>query len=584
MELYKRLKRYSSLLISKKTVIFIINSEKQIFTEFNENTNILSLKKYVAQHLNNKYIDLLYNGQIVNNKLNLNDLCRDNEKIKRLFFQVISKKDVKRIKDEEKKIKNYKKEINKIKNNNLNLNNELLKLKKENSEKKIENQNNAEKFKNINEIYEKQEKEINELKNELIKIKDNINEINNININKNKYLIENNEFEIISNKKIKKSNSIVFLASTYTINGNGKNINSKSLINKQLSANILKKPKSIINDYSTINTNNLDSNNSEIRMDSNPNLLYSTTSTKREMNKNLDNIDKDKEIIKKGYNPKYIEINLKFIDKDLSLEHPDIINNIKKWFIIFQFLDINEQLLFSVIDKKNGICILYYWINYLNNKIKSIEKRNDNISNEYSSINEANTFVLTHFAKAAFKMLNNSIYSKTFEKPIDYFKDENNYIIALYKILFQLTNIIENEDIINMDNDIFLTKMIDNMKTKNGEGGSLGNYIQKLILNKIDFSFINLVKIIEIMQKYNIDKFNTSEISKKDKTSGVISVIIRDILIFMGLILDEKNKDDKNIPKYNIVGEYKNNLCLKESYLNTIGKIKSIILNRFNIS
>ena len=583
MEIYKKYKRNNnnSLLTSKKTVVFIINSEKMIFTEFNDNTKIKTLKKYIRQHLNNKYIDLLYNGHIINNELNLNDLCKYNQKIKRLFLQVINILEAKRKKEEENKIKNYKKEINELKNNNLNLSNELLKLKKENSEKKLENNNSAQKCKNINEIYQKQEKEINELKSELTKIKDNINEINNININinKSKYLIENNnKFEIISNKTIKKSNSIVFLATTYTITGKN---SAKNLIDnkKQLTSNILKKPKSSNIEYISINSiNNESFNNSERRIDSN-----TTTSTKKETTKKIDIIDKDKEIIKKGYNPKYIEIDFKIIEKTLSIDNSDLNNNIKKWFTIFKFLDINEQILFSVMDKHDGICILYYWIFYLNNKLKSIENRNDTISKEYTSINNANPFVLPHFVKAAFKMLNNGVYDKVFEKPIDYFKDEKNNLINTYKLLFLSTNIFDYDDLINMDNDTFLNKMIENMKKRNGKGDPLGSYIQNLLSN-VDYSFANLVKIIELMKINNIDKINTNEISKKDKTTGVISVIVKDILSFMGLILNEKNKDDKIIHKYNIISEYKNNLCLKENYLNNIFKIKNIMSNRYNLS
>ena len=594
MELYKRLKRHSSLLISKKSVIFLINSEKQIFTEFTENTTILSLRKYITHYLNIKYIDILFNGRSVSNDLNLNDLCRNNKKIKRLFFQVINKKEAKRVKEEEKKIKIYKKEINEINYNNYNLNNELLKLKKENSEKKLENKNSAEKCKKINDIYEKQEQEINELKKELIKINDDIKEINNINmISKTLLIEENNKFEILSKSKIKKSNSIVFLASTYTIIGQNNN-STKEISNKTHSKEKFeKKSKSYSVDYSTVNSNinnstynNVTSNNSEIIIDTNNNnnnYICTTESTKKDTYRNNDIIDKDKEIIKKGYNPKYFEINFKLIDKDLSIESSVIFNNIKKWFAIFKYLDINSLLFFSLINKENGICIIYYWIYYLNYKIKKIEDRYDIISKQYSSINNPNYFYLPRFAKTAFEKLNNSIYSKTFENPINYFKDEKNYLISTYKILFQLTKIFENEDIINMENDLFLNKMIVNMKNKKGNGEPLGNYIQNLILNKIDFSFDNMIKINEIMKKYKIDKMNTKEITTIDKTTGVISVIVNNILSSFGFFLDEKNKDDKLIQKNNMVYEYQNNIDLKEKYLEIINKIKNIIIHKYNI-
>ena len=594
MELYKRLKRHSSLLISKKSVIFLINPEKQIFTEFTENTTILSLRKYITHYLNIKYIDILFNGRSVSNDLNLNDLCRNNKKIKRLFFQVINKKEAKRVKEEEKKIKIYKNEINEINYNNYNLNNELLKLKRENSEKKLENKNSAEKCKKINDIYEKQEEEINELKKELTKINDGIKEMNNINIISKTLLIEeNNKFEIISKNKIKKSNSVVFLASTYTIIGQHSNSTNDIYNKNQSKEKFEKKTKSFSIDYSTVNSNinnnsicnNGTSNNSEIIIDSNNNNNYicTTESTKKDTYRNIDLIDKDKEIIKKGYNPKYFEINFKSIDKDLLIDNSGIISNIKKWFTIFKYLDINSLLLFSLINKENGICILYYWVYYLNYKIQKIDDRYNIISKQYSTINNPIYFVLPRFAKTAFEKLNNAMYSKTFENPINYFKDEKNYLISAYKILFQLTKIFENEDIINMENDLFLNKMIENMKNKKRNGEPLGNYIQDLILNKMDFSFENMIKINEIMKKYKIDKMNTKEISKIDKTTGVISVIINNILSFFGFFLDEKNKDDKLIQKNNIICELQNNIHLKENYLENINRIKNIIDHKYNI-
>ena len=581
MEIYKKIKRNSSLLLTKKTVVYIVNSQKQVFTEFSENTKIITIKKYIANYLNNKYIDLLYNGHTVNNNLYLNELCRYNQKIKRLFFQVIDKKEAKLLKEEELKIKNYKNEINEINNNNFQLNNELLKLKKENSEKNLENKNSTEKCDNINKIYEKQNEEINELKEELSKLNNNINEMKNFNMDNSKYLIENKEFEIISKNKIKKSNSIVFLASTYTISGNDNISKNLSTNKKQLTANILKKQRFNSIDNSTINSNNnVSSNNSEV-IDTN-NVTYTNSSAKKEENKKINIIEKDREKIKKGYNPKYIEFNFKLIDKDLSIDNNTIINTIKKWFTIFKYLDINEQLLFSMTNKVNGVCILYYWLYYLNNKIKLINNKEELISKEYSLINSTTSFTLPHFAKAAFKMLNNPMYTKNFEKPIDNYKDENNYLISTYKLLFQLTKMFDNEDIINMEVDSFLNKMLENMKTKNGKGGSLGNYIQNIITNQLDVSYENVIKVNEILKKYNIDKMNTNEITKMDKTAGVISVIIKDVLVFMGFFLDEKNKDEKTVQKYEIISEYKNNIILKEGYLENINKIKNIITNKYN--
>ena len=199
---------------------------------------------------------------------------------------------------------------------------------------------------------------------------------------------------------------------------------------------------------------------------------------------------------------------------------------------------------------------------------------------------DPNSFTLSKFAKAAFKMLNDENYSKTFEKPINFFKDEKQYLASIYKLLFQLTKTYENEDIINMEDDIFLNKVLENMKTRNGKGEEtlLGNHIQDLLLKKLNVSFENVVKINTILKKYNITSIMVNEISKIDKTTGVICVAVKDALCFIGFFIDEKNKDDKMIERHNIITEFQNNLNLKESYQENINKIKNIILNNYNFS
>jgi len=596
MEIYKKLRRHNSILFSKKTVVFIVNYQKQIFTEFSDNTKIISLKKYIQHNLNNKYIDILYNGHTVKNDWSLSDLCRDNQRFKRLFFTVVNKKEAKLVKDEEKKAQNYEKQIMEMKNNNYKVNNELLKLQKEDSDNKLKNKNSSEKCKNINQIYIQQEEEINKLTKELSQINENIDLIHK-NLENSKYMAEShNRFEINSNNKFKKSNSIVYLETTYTIKGKG---SQKSLINtkKQFLAMDLKKPR-ISGDNTTINTNtnNASSNNSEIVItSSNKNNTNATANTDNNLPTKTDEeneqknyikdiIDKNKEIINKGYNPKLLEIKFKSIDKDLSLENNPMIESIKNWFTIFQFLDLNDQLLFSSTNKQNSLCLLYYWLYYLNFKIKTIEDKFEIMKKEYSAIHDPSAFVLSRFAKTAFKMLNNANYSKVFENSIDYFKDEKNYFLSTYKLLFQITKIMETEDIINMDGEQFLNKMVEIMKTRNGKGGPLGNYIQDIITNKLDLTFENVLKVNELLKKYNIDKINTNEISKMDKTTGVICILIKDVIMFMGFYLEEKNKDEKLLLKNNLIIEFQNIIQLKESYKENVDKIKILIANKYNLS
>jgi hypothetical protein len=599
MEIYKKLRKHSSILLSKKTVVFIVNYQKQIFTEFSDNTKIISLKKYIQHNLNNKYIDILYNGHTVKNDWSLSDLCRDNQKIKRLFFTVVNKKEAKLVKDEEKKAQNYEKQIMEMKNNNYKLNNELLKLQKEDNENKLKNKNSSEKCKSINKIYIQQEEEINKLTKELSQINENI-DVMSKNLENSKCMAESrSRFEISSKNNFKKANSIVHLETTYTIKGKN---SDKSLMNtkKQTSAVNLKKPR-ISGDNTTINTNtnNVSSNNSEVVITtSNKNITNATVNTANtennlptktdeendQKNNIKDIIDKNKEIINKGYNPKFLEINFKSIDKDLSLENNPINDSIKKWFTIFQFLDLNDQLLFSSTNKQNDLSVLFYWMYYLNYKIKKIDDKFDIMKKEYIEIHDPSTFALSRFTKTAFKMLNNANYSKAFENSVDYFKDEKKYFLSIYKLLFQIAKILEAEDIVNMDEEQFLNKMIEIMKTRNGKGGPLGNYVQNIITNNIDLSFENILKVNEILKKYNIDKINTNEISKMDKTTGVISMIIKDVIMFMGFYLDEKNKDEKLLLKNNLIIEFQNIILLKESYKENIDKIKKLISNISTIS
>jgi hypothetical protein len=386
------------------------------------------------------------------------------------------------------------------------------------------------------------------------------------------------------------------LETTYTIKG--KNAD-KSLMNtkKQISAMNLKKPR-ISGDNTTItsNTNNASSNNSEVVItSSNKNNTNATANTDNNLPTKTDEendqknyikdlIDKNKEIINKGYNPKFLEINFKSIDKELSLENNPFIDSIKKWFTIFKYLDLNDELLFSSTNKQNGLCILYYWIYYLNFKIKTIDEKFELLKKEYVAIHDPSTFALSRFAKTAFKMLNNANYSKVFENSVDFFKDEKNYFLSTYKLFFQIAKILEAEDIINMDGDQFLNKMIEIMRTRNGKGGPLGNYVQDIITKNIDLTFENILKVNELLKKYNIDKINNNEISKMDKTTGIISMIIKDVIIFMGFYLDEKNKDEKLMLKNNLIIEIQNIIQLKESYKETIDKIKKLISNKYTLS
>ena len=213
LKIYKSFQKHNSIFIPKKKVVFIIESGKQIFAEFSDTTNIISLKKYIEKFVKKKKVDLVYNGCILKDNLYLGDLCYNNPNIKRLFFRVIKNNTKKKI------IEEYKKDINNFEENNKQLNNELVKLKKESNTKEYSNKISEEKCKNINAIYLKNNNKINELKKELKQINNDINimtfdEKNNR--NDEQYSIEKNDnFEIKTyNYFLQKSDSII-----YSING-----------------------------------------------------------------------------------------------------------------------------------------------------------------------------------------------------------------------------------------------------------------------------------------------------------------------------------------------------------------------------
>ena len=213
-------RQYNQALKPKIIVIFILNQEKQYFFEFPSHTKIYLIKRYISNYLNDKNLDILYNGNLIRNDLTLKDLVKNEKEIPHLIFQVIDKIFVKYFKEEEEKINSYKQEIMNIKIFNANLNNELIQLEKESNEKESSSYKSLEKVNMIKEQCLKQEQEINELKNELSKINANINVINNLTMKSSDFLINNdNKFNIPGTAK--KGNSVVHM--DYTIKGKNKN-------------------------------------------------------------------------------------------------------------------------------------------------------------------------------------------------------------------------------------------------------------------------------------------------------------------------------------------------------------------------
>ena len=206
-------------------VIIMIESGKLIFSDFAKSAKILSVKKYIERYINTNKFDLIFNGIILKNNLNLYELCNDNSNINRIFLKVIKKKNKVEL------LELYKKDIINYEEKNKNLSNELIKVKKENDNKEYTNKIFEQKYKNINAIYLRQKNEIDALKKKLQEINKDINIYNTKEIknrNKRNYSMENRDNFVIKtfNNSLKKSNSIL-----YSITGKRNSIN-KSQKNK----------------------------------------------------------------------------------------------------------------------------------------------------------------------------------------------------------------------------------------------------------------------------------------------------------------------------------------------------------------
>ena len=71
---------------SRKTIVFIINNKKQVFTEFNENTQVGFLKTYVRDITKFDKFNLLYGGNVLKNDLlKIKKLCADARSSKMIF-------------------------------------------------------------------------------------------------------------------------------------------------------------------------------------------------------------------------------------------------------------------------------------------------------------------------------------------------------------------------------------------------------------------------------------------------------------------------------------------------------------------
>ena len=690
-------------MFQRKRVIFQIEKNNKIISEFNENITIFYLKIYIRDRTNIKNFDLYFKGnKIKNHNLPLFKFSRYKNDDKSIKFKL------------KRKIEN---EIDKLKsnnNNNINIftnknkkNHEQLKLYEKEifSVKEKNNQliNNINKYKeNINEFLIKENKykeEYNSIENLLLKqkeeiklLKDEINEANikykdlkhkslekEISIKKKQlqYTKSTDSFAIIQkNVKPKRCFSVESFNTFYPIQKDLKKNHVIKSIN--LTSENIKKERSSIN---SININSyLDKTNSnnQLKISTNniSNIKGNNNNSKKEfnivsINKNYSrneklknrNINNNKEILHssyitdgkkpneykfqiKEYNTNVLDnnkittniINEVIVDKPIikeedTIDFNKIINEFKlnnknkqllsrenlqsqdslklptiydSYFAIFNYLNNNEILTFSFINKSNGVCSLYYWINYLENKIIYLNDNYNKLATRYNSLLEninkvdsKSDIIFSNFSKSGLRVLNSPHYLDIFNNPIEYFT-KNNIFLFIYKMLFQFIKLYDYDNKNISDND-FISFMENEIKEKTAIKKSLREYIYNLLDKEMDFSFENVCKAKNIMKYYNIETIEGNQLAKLDRASAIIGYVIRDIMGFTGLSIKAKTTGRKSntiVPKNNnnkieedsFNGLKKNIIDVcdminneKNKSENNIKKIKELILKYYNL-
>ena len=220
-------------------------------------------------------------------------------------------------------------------------------------------------------------------------------------------------------------------------------------------------------------------------------------------------------------------------------------NNINKCFIsIFKYLNNNELINFSLTNKSSGVCSLYFLLNYFQNKIiylnsnySSLKSHYNELMTEFIKSESKSKILLSQNSKSGLRILNSPHYINIFNNPIEYFTKNKNCLF-IYKILFQFTTIKFKLD----DDNLFVKSMLEEIKTNTSTRKSFGYYLYNLIEKNLDFDFDNIVKCKILMKQYGINNIEGNVFDDLDRPSTIISYIVKDIILYTGLIKLSENK------------------------------------------
>lgn len=211
---------------------------------------------------------------------------------------------------------------------------------------------------------------------------------------------------------------------------------------------------------------------------------------------------------------------------------------------IFKYLNCEDIYSFSIVNKSSGVCPYYYLLNiflnkkdYYNTKYSLLKTRYEELLSSFTKVEVKSNLILSNNSKSGLRILNSPHYINTFNNPIEYFTKNKNGLF-IYKILFQFsTNKIPIED-----DNLFISKMLEEIKAKTAIKKSIRDFIYNLIDKNLDFSFDNINKCKEIMKQYNIENMEINNMGEMDRPTTIIGYVVKDIMEFNGLIKAEDKK------------------------------------------
>ena len=211
---------------------------------------------------------------------------------------------------------------------------------------------------------------------------------------------------------------------------------------------------------------------------------------------------------------------------------------------IFKYLNCEDIYSFSIVNKSSGVCSYYYLLNiflnkidYYNTKYSSLKTRYEELLSSFTKVEVKSNLILSNNSKSGLRILNSPHYINTFNNPIEFFTKNKNGLF-IYKILFQFsTNKIPIED-----DNLFISKMLEEIKAKTAIKKSIRDFIYNLIDKNLDFSFDNINKCKELMKQYNIENMEINNMGEMDRPTTIIGYVVKDIMEFNGLIKAEDKK------------------------------------------